>query len=65
MGDLRISEKYMLTVREAVAYFGIGEKKLRRMIDEDIEHRFHLMNGSKIMIRRADLEKYLNSVSAI
>lgn len=30
-----IWEKYMLTVDEAVQYFGIGEKKIRNLIAEN------------------------------
>ena len=30
-----IWEKYMLTVDEAVQYFGIGEKKIRNLISEN------------------------------
>ena len=31
-GKIPIWEKYMLTVDEAVQYFGIGEKKIRMLI---------------------------------
>ena len=30
-------EKYMLTVDEAVQYFGIGEKKIRMLISENAD----------------------------
>ena len=29
--EIPVSEKYMLTINEAAAYFSIGVKKLRRM----------------------------------
>ena len=32
-----IWEKYMLTVDEAVQYFGIGEKKIRMLISENAD----------------------------
>ena len=32
-----IWEKYMLTVDEAVQYFGIGKKKIRMLISENTE----------------------------
>ena len=32
-----IWEKYMLTVDEAVLYFGIGEKKIRMLISENVD----------------------------
>ena len=37
--EIPVSEKYMLTINEAAAYFSIGIKKLRRMA-EDIEGKF-------------------------
>ena len=33
--NIPISEKYMLTIYEASAYFNIGVKKLRRTMKED------------------------------
>ena len=35
-GKIPIWEKYMLTVDEAVQYFGIGEKKIRMLISEHL-----------------------------
>lgn len=32
--DIPVWEKYTLTIEEASVYFRIGEKKLRRLIDE-------------------------------
>ena len=37
--EISVSEKYMLTINEAAAYFSIGIKKLRRMA-EDNEGKF-------------------------
>ena len=41
--EIPISEKYMLTINEAAAYFSIGVKKLRRMA-EDNEGKFAITN---------------------
>lgn len=38
MEKLAISEKYMLTIQEASAYFNIGDKKLRKLIDLSLIH---------------------------
>lgn len=43
--EIPISEKYMLTINEAAAYFSIGVKKLRRMA-EDNEGKFAITMGS-------------------
>ena len=33
--DIRTGEKYMLTIKEASVYFGIGIKQLRRMAENN------------------------------
>ena len=35
-------EKYMLTLREAAEYFHIGEKKMRQIVDENMDANFLL-----------------------
>lgn len=43
--DVRICEKYALTVAEAAIYFEIGEKKLRSMIEEYSHLGLFIQNG--------------------
>lgn len=62
--EVPISEKYALTMKEAVAYFNIGEKKLVRLSDEH-EGKFTLFNGSKRLIIRAKFEKFLEKTMGI
>ena len=51
-------EKSMLTVDEAAAYFNIGTKKLRELIDnENCEFVLHV--GNKRLIKRLLFEKFL------
>ncbi len=40
--DVRTCEKFCLTVTEAAAYFGIGEKKLRKLIEENQQAKWFL-----------------------
>ena len=49
-----IWEKYMLTVDEAVQYFGIGEKKIRMLISENVDSDFcfTVQVGNKSLIIR-------------
>lgn len=42
-----IWEKYMLTVDEAVQYFGIGEKKIRMLIAENLDTEFKVYPMSR------------------
>ena len=57
--------KHLLTVQEAGQYFGIGEKKLRQLIQEDNNASYLLTNGSKILIKRGLFEQFLNEISSI
>ena len=58
-------EKYMLTLREAAEYFHIGEKKMRQIVDDNMDAKFLLENGNRVMIKRKLFEEYLNNVSVI
>lgn len=58
-------EKYMLTLREAAEYFHIGEKKMRQIVDENMDANFLLTSGNRVMIKRKLFEEYLNATSVI
>lgn len=62
-----IWEKYMLTVDEAVQYFGIGEKKIRMLISEnaDSDYCFTVQVGNKSLINRRKFEEFLNQTTAL
>lgn len=60
-----IKDKYCLTITEAAAYFNVGEKKLRTIINEHIGADFYLMNGVKVLIKRQKFEKFLEQTSSI
>lgn len=57
-------EKANLSLEEAAAYFGIGINKLRDMSNDE-NCPFVLWNGSKWLIKRKALEKYLESSYSI
>lgn len=62
-----IWEKYMLTVDEAVQYFGIGEKKIRMLISEntDTDYCFTVQVGNKSLINRHKFEEFLNQTTSL
>lgn len=62
-----IWEKYMLTVDEAVQYFGIGEKKMRTLIAENIntDYCFTVQIGNKSLINRQKFENFLNQTTSL
>lgn len=63
--QLPIWEKYLLTVEEAAQYFQIGETKLRRLIEENPDGEFILVNGNRKLIKRRLFEDYLDQCSVI
>ena len=58
-------EKYTLTVEEASDYFGIGEKVLRRFLNEHKNDDFIIMNGNKVLIKKKVFEKYVDEKMTI
>lgn len=60
-----ISEKFLLTIDEAALYFGIGRNKLRNMASYGNPPDWILHNGSKMLIKRVLLEKYLLNAETI
>ena len=62
-----LCEKFLLTVKEAGQYFGIGENKMYRIVAECqySEYNFVLMNGNRTMINRKKFEDFLNNRTAI
>ena len=63
-GKIPIWEKYMLTVDEAVQYFGIGEKKIRMLISEHLNSEccFTVQVGCKSLINRKKSERNLPQI---
>jgi len=50
---LPVSEKYLLSIREAAAYFGIGIKKMRRLAEDNLG-RFAVYSGNRYLINRTN-----------
>lgn len=63
--NLRPGEKYNLTVKEAAAYFSIGEKKIRKIADDNPDADFILMNGSHMLIKRGAFERYIDAAYSV
>ena len=65
MKEIPIWEKYTLTIREAAEYFHIGEKKMRQIVDENMDANFILTSGNRVMVKRKLFEEYLNQATVI
>lgn len=56
--EVSIKDKYLLTIREAGAYFCLGTKMLIRMAEEN-EGGFAIVIGNRYMIVRIRFEEYI------
>ena len=57
--EINLSEKYLLTPKEASVYFGIGENKIIRILKENPDTLL-FQNGVKQMIKRKAFEKFID-----
>ena len=58
-------KKYALNITEASQYFGIGEKKLRGLIEQNLDTGFVLQNGVKYLIKRKQFEEFLDRTNCV
>ena len=63
--QVQIQNKFCLTIDEAVIYFSIGEKKLRKLVSDNLDSGFIIQNGVKFLIKRKRFEDFLNDLTAI
>ena len=64
-GGVQIKDKFCLTIDEASEYFNIGEKKLRKLVSDNLDSGFIIQNGVKFLIKRKRFEDFLNDLTAI
>lgn len=60
-----INEKYNLTIKEAVQYFNIGEKSIRKIVADNPTAEYILMVGNKVLIKRKLFEQFIDETSSI
>lgn len=58
--EIPIWRKYTLSVQEAAKYFRIGDKKMRRLIEENPGANYILWNGTRPQIKRKLFEQYVD-----
>ena len=63
--DVPIWEKYTLTIEEASKYFRIGEKKLRKLAEENLDAGWVIVNGNRVQIKRKQFEKIIDTLDEI
>lgn len=63
--EVPIFEKYALTIKEATKYFGIGDNKLRQIINDNKTADFVLWIGTHYIIKRRLFEQFLDKALTI
>ena len=63
--DVPIWEKYTLTIEEASKYFRIGEKKLRKLAEENLDAGWVIVNGNRVQIKRKQFEKIIDTLDIV
>lgn len=58
--DIPVWRNYTLSVQEAAKYFRIGDKKMRKLIEENPGANYILWNGTRPQIKRRLFEQYLD-----
>ena len=60
-----LQERLLLTVEQAAAYSGIGQKKIRALIDANPNAGFYLTNGNRHLIKRKQFEAYIERQTSL
>ena len=57
--------KYCLTINEAASYFNIGTKRLVHLLNSQEGADILLMAGTKRLVKREKMEKFLDKTLAV
>lgn len=60
-----MADKVLLSIKEASDLFGIGQHRLRDIVRDDYECKYHLTIGRVIKIKRPSFEKFINDAEQI
>ncbi len=63
--EVPLWKKYALTLSEAALYFGIGERKLQQIADDNRDTGIVIYNGVKLLFKREKFTEWLNEVNSI
>ena len=63
--EVPLWKKYSLTLSEAAHYFGIGERKLQQIADDNRDTGIVIYNGVKLLFKRERFSEWLNEVNSI
>lgn len=60
-----IADRYALTVEAAAEYFGIGQKAIRRVAEDNLNAGIALHVGNKLLIKRKAFSDFLDKIDTL
>ena len=61
---VEVRDKFLLTIKEAAAYFSIGEKKMRRLAEDNLG-TYAVFSGNRYLVIRPKFEEYICKCSTL
>ncbi len=65
ISNITLETKPLISIKEASELYGIGQHRLREIMRDDYECRYHLTIGRVIKIKRQLFEEFLNKSEQI
>ena len=59
------SERYCLTINEAAAYFGVGQKRMRKLVIDNVGTDAVIQNGVKYLVKRQKFEEIFSKLTSV
>lgn len=56
---------YLMTIRQAAEYFGLGEKGMRRLVYENYDADFLIRYSNRTLIKRTLLERFIDEATEL
>ena len=63
--DIPFWKRYAFTIEEAAEFYLIGQAKLRSIVEYEPNADFIIYNGNRVLIKKVQFEKYLDSCTTI
>ena len=63
--DVPTYQKYTIGIEEAASYYGIGEKKLRQIINDNPNGKFYIEVGRHFLLKRKLFEEFLDNTNTL
>jgi hypothetical protein len=61
--NYRLGDRYALRIKDAAAYFSIGENKIRQIVKENPE--LCITSGNRTLIKRKLFEEFLDKAECV